>query len=165
VDPAINLLQAARKEGAVVAAADAMKLPFADNSIDFVYTIGVLHHLPGREAQEAACREVARVLKPGGRMMIHETNPHNPLFRFYMGYMFPILKTIDDGTEHWLETDRWKNVDGLRMAALTHFTFLPDFVPRALMGPFRAFERFLESSARARPFSVHYMVTLEKPCN
>jgi len=162
IDPAINLLQSARKAGAIVAVGDALRLPFADNSLDFVYTIGVLHHLPGKEAQAAACREVARVLKPGGRFMIHETNPRNPLFRFYMGYAFPILKTIDDGTEYWLETERWNHVPGLQLVKLAHFTFLPDFVPRMFMGPFRALERSLENSQRSRPYSVHYMATLEK---
>lgn len=49
---------------------DAEQLPFADESFDFVYSWGVLHHSPNT-AQ--AVREIFRVLRPGGvaRVMIY----------------------------------------------------------------------------------------------
>lgn len=47
--------------------ADATRLPFADNSIDCVYSFGVLHHIP---EIEQVVREIHRVLKPGGKVMI-----------------------------------------------------------------------------------------------
>ena len=46
---------------------DAEALPFADDSFDFVYSNGVLHHSPDTEKGIA---EVHRVLKPGGRAVI-----------------------------------------------------------------------------------------------
>ena len=78
--------------------------------------MGVLHHLPGPEAQARALGEVARVLRPGGRFMVHESNPKNPLFRFYMGYVFPVLKSIDEGTEHWIHPRHWAGMPGLDAA-------------------------------------------------
>jgi len=161
VDASHELLRLARRGGATVATASAMQLPFPDQSLDFVYTVGVLHHLPGPEAQTAACQEVARILKPGGRFIVHESNPRNPLFRFYMGYVFPLLKTIDEGTEWWIETDRWKMLPGMELSSLRYFTFLPDFIPNALMGPFVKVERWLERS-RYNPHSVHYMAVLTR---
>lgn len=46
---------------------DATRLPFADNSIDCVYSFGVLHHIP---EIDRVVSEIHRVLKPGGRLMI-----------------------------------------------------------------------------------------------
>jgi uncharacterized membrane protein YbhN (UPF0104 family) len=82
IDFSERLLRYAAKNGVPVAAGDALRLPFADDSFDTVYTIGVLHHLQGPNEQRAACREVQRILKPGGRFLVHESNPRNPLFRF-----------------------------------------------------------------------------------
>lgn len=161
LDYAYGLLKFAKSNGGAVVNGSATALPFADNSVDFVYTIGVLHHLPTRADQLRACQEVARVLKPGGRFMVHETNPRNPVFRFYMGYVFPILKSIDEGTERWLLPRRWSNLNGLELVDVRYFTFLPDFIPRRLMRPFLQFERWLERSP-LRPYSVHYMAVLQK---
>jgi hypothetical protein len=79
-----------------------------------------------------------------------------------MGYVFPVLSRIDEGTERWLAPRRWRETPGLRLEAIEHFTFLPDFLPRAVMPPFLALERRLETSPMAR-FSVHYQATLRKP--
>jgi len=156
VDAALGLLRQARAHEVSVAAADALRLPFRDGTFDFVYTIGVLHHLRDADAQSAAAREVARVLKPGGKFIVHETNPHNPLFRFYMGYIFPMVRTIDEGTECWIPPGFWSRLPGWTSSDIRYFTFLPDFIPRALMRPALQVERLLERSALGR-FSVHYV--------
>ena len=43
-------------------------IPFDDGSFDLIVSTLVLHHLP-REVKEAGFREVARVLRPGGRFV------------------------------------------------------------------------------------------------
>lgn len=164
LDPSVGLLAVGQQRlgPSPVLAGSALELPFADGSLDFVYTIGVLHHLPGREAQQVALGEIERVLKPGGRFLVHESNPRNPLFRFYMGYLFPILKSIDEGTEWWIDPRFWEGVGTLELEDVRYFTFLPDFTPRALMGPAVAFERLLEQGP-TRAYSAHYMAVLQKP--
>ncbi len=47
--------------------ASALDLPFADNSFDIVFSHGVLHHIP--EIGKAQS-EIARVLRPGGRLIV-----------------------------------------------------------------------------------------------
>jgi len=160
-DASRGLLRSAQRAGAAVAASDARRLPFRDGSLDFVYAVGVLHHLTGGDAQADAAREVARVLRPGGRFIVQETNTRNPLFRFYMTYVFPLLRTIDEGTEQWIPPASWSASPALRLEGLRYFTFLPDWVPRALLAPLLSVERRLEAGRFAH-FAVHYMAALRK---
>jgi SAM-dependent methyltransferase len=57
----------ASPEGVDFQAAPAEKLPFADGEFDFVWIFDVLEHV---EKPEPVLREVARVLRPGGRFHI-----------------------------------------------------------------------------------------------
>ena len=50
--------------------ADARELPFPDATFDAVVSSLVIHNIPGREQRARAIREIARVLKPGGRVAI-----------------------------------------------------------------------------------------------
>src|SRR5439155_23842819 len=54
---------------------DAQRLPYADDAFDAAILITVLGEIPARDA---ALREVARVLKPGGRLVVGELfgDPH-----------------------------------------------------------------------------------------
>jgi SAM-dependent methyltransferase len=161
IDPSWGLLAEGRARGNPLLAGDALNLPFADASLDFAYCVGVLHHLPGRDAQARAYREIARVLKPGGVFLIHESNPTNPLFRFYMGYLFPILKSIDEGTEWWIHPNQPGAASLFTRERVHYFTWLPDFTPRAFMSAALSVERLLERGPFHR-YSAHYMAVLRK---
>lgn len=50
-----------------VVQADLQQLPFAPESFDFIYSLGVLHHLPN---PKAAFHYLLRFLKPGGEIQI-----------------------------------------------------------------------------------------------
>ena len=58
----------AENEAANFVQADLYNLPFAFESFDFIYSIGVLHHLPD---PEGAFRNLLRYLKPGGEIQIY----------------------------------------------------------------------------------------------
>lgn len=52
---------------ATVQYGDACAIPFEDNTFDYVYSHGVIHHM---DRPELASREILRVLKPGGRFNV-----------------------------------------------------------------------------------------------
>jgi SAM-dependent methyltransferase len=51
---------------------DARKLSFPDSSFDVVLSNLCIHNIPDREGRAQACREIARVLKPGGTALISD---------------------------------------------------------------------------------------------
>jgi SAM-dependent methyltransferase len=51
---------------------DVRDLPFPAGSFDAVVSCLALHRLPDRDARDQACREIARVLRPGGRVGLLE---------------------------------------------------------------------------------------------
>ncbi len=65
--------------------ADAEQLPFDDASFDYIWSWGVIHHSPNTIA---CANEIARVLKPGGRLGIMLYHDHslynwiNVIFRY-----------------------------------------------------------------------------------
>ena len=53
-------------------------LPFEDGSFDIIFTACVFHHIDHAE-HDRLLREIRRSLAPGGRFIIFEHNPYNPL--------------------------------------------------------------------------------------
>lgn len=150
------------RDDCAVRVGSALAVPAPDEGLDFAYTINVLHHLPSTDAQQAAFAEVLRVLKPGGVLFLHEINTTNPLFRFYMGYVFPSLNCIDEGVERWLLPRELGALTPAPVVEVQYFTFFPDFMPQTLVRWLAPVERWLEQSA-LRSYSAHYMAVLRKP--
>ncbi len=69
-------LENARREGVServdVKTGDMRKMPFADGSFDVVVSNVAIHNVYEREGRENTMSEIARVLKPGGRVVIHD---------------------------------------------------------------------------------------------
>ena len=68
--------------------ADATCLPFADNSMDCVYSFGVLHHIP---EINKVIGEIYRILKPGGVVMIACYH------KWSVSHLFWLLKGLCNG--------------------------------------------------------------------
>jgi 2-polyprenyl-3-methyl-5-hydroxy-6-metoxy-1,4-benzoquinol methylase len=137
-------------------------LPFADSTFDFIYAINVLHHVVDESVRRTILSELVRVLKPGGIFFLHEINTANLLFRFYMSYVYPLLRAIDEGTEFWIHPDRLPQAPGGRWETdVDFFTFLPDFLPGSITRLMAGAESRLEQS-RFRRWSAHYVARFVK---
>jgi malonyl-CoA O-methyltransferase len=84
VDVAAGMLVVARRAcpGATILEAPAEALPFGDGAFDLVTACLAFHHFPD---QTAFAREAARVLRPGGTLLIAEPRFASPLRRFLNG--------------------------------------------------------------------------------
>jgi SAM-dependent methyltransferase len=75
---------------------DAHALPFRDDSFDRIIALNVFEHL---HDPHVAAHEIYRVLKPGGRAVVHTAflQPlHEPPFHFY--------NATEYGVRHWFES-------------------------------------------------------------
>lgn len=80
LSPAVAARAAARVPvGAVVS--DVRSLPFPDGTFDGVLSTSTLDHFDDTREIDAALRELARVLRPGGVLVVTLDNPRNPLVR------------------------------------------------------------------------------------
>ncbi|KAF5272459.1 hypothetical protein FQR65_LT04927 [Abscondita terminalis] len=69
-DKSTRLCELAREKNNEVIVVDNLTLPFRDESLDAVLSIAVVHHLATTERRIRALRELARVLRIGGRIII-----------------------------------------------------------------------------------------------
>jgi len=78
---------------------DALALPLADASVDVVSIAFGLRNLPD---YEAGVREMARVLRPGGRLVVLEFMPPRGAallaYRVYLGAVLPVAGRIISGS-------------------------------------------------------------------
>lgn len=125
---------------------DAEKTEFSENSFDVIHEYGALHHLE----LNAAFKELARILKPGGKVVCTEALRHNPVIHWYRGKT-PQLRT-DWEVEHILgvpEIMQGKkffkeiNVRFFHLAALAAVPFRKTSLFRPLLAFFEAVDSIL----------------------
>jgi SAM-dependent methyltransferase len=68
--------------------ADAEKLPFSNSSFDLVWSWGVIHH---SSRFERCLEEIARVLRPGGRLLLMVYYRPSLVYYFHCGFIRGIL--------------------------------------------------------------------------
>ncbi|XP_060084331.1 uncharacterized protein LOC132563605 [Ylistrum balloti] len=71
LDICCPLVESARTKGHEVLVADNLKLPFRSGLFDAVISVGVIHHFATTERRIEAIRELARIVRPGGQMMLY----------------------------------------------------------------------------------------------
>lgn len=110
------------------AAADVRELPFRDASFDAVYSMGTIEHF---EETEQAVKEIARVLKPGGRAIVGVPNRHDPFLRPLLATVLQTLGLYAYGFEKSYSRRALRDMlerAGLGVAAETSILFIPGWL-------------------------------------
>jgi ubiquinone/menaquinone biosynthesis C-methylase UbiE len=128
LDISIKMLKSARKchsEGRFLfVQGDATRLPMAQDSVDTVVMLGGIHHVNNRMA---LFREIARILKPGGRFLFREPVSDFVVWRWLRAIIYKLSPTLDEKTERPLlydETQLRLKSAGLRLIEWKTFGFL-----------------------------------------
>ncbi len=82
---------AARGLAAEFLQADVLHVPLEDESADVIFSEGVLHHT---DSTEAAVAELARLLRPGGRIMFYVYRTKGPVREFTDDYVRDQLQPL-----------------------------------------------------------------------
>ncbi len=75
-DLAAGMVRQSRRKGLLACQGAAERLPFADGTFDGILVVDAFHHF---HDQPPAVREMLRVLRPSGRLLIAEPNIRHPL--------------------------------------------------------------------------------------
>ncbi|OMJ17862.1 tRNA (carboxymethyluridine(34)-5-O)-methyltransferase [Smittium culicis] len=65
-----GLVDIATSKGHDCMVSDCLHLPYKSNSLDFAISIAVIHHMSTPERRQEAIKELVRVVKPGGKILI-----------------------------------------------------------------------------------------------
>jgi protein-L-isoaspartate O-methyltransferase len=100
LDHTMNRAREAGRSNVVATQGDATDLPYGDDSIDAVVLTGVLGEIPDRAT---ALGEIARVLKPGGRLVVGELfgDPHFTTFKSLQGQCGDATLLLQGHSGNW----------------------------------------------------------------
>ena len=125
IDLSPGMLSKAKERGLTVQEADCTKLPFEDASFDVACSFKVLAHVPDFDA---ALREMVRVVRPGGHIVVDVYNrhslrygikrlfgPRNTSTSFDEAAIGTRFWTLDDAKDHLPARTRLKDVAGIRV--------------------------------------------------
>jgi len=142
---------------------DGTRLPFKSNYFDFCFTINVIHHLPTRDLQDDFINEMIRVVKPKGKIFIFDLSLKNPVFSFYLKYIFPRIRSIDEGDELFFNIKKIikTTVKKTDLISVDYYSFIPDIIIRPLLNVMIKIEKLIEKTFLKR-LAMHQVIILKK---
>ena len=158
VDPSAGMLEVMRGRTPAVEAVQASgtELPFADGEFDLALSVATMHHIADAADVARALGEMARVVRPGGHVLVWDHNPRNP-------YWPHLMKRVpqDQGDERLIPLAEL--LDGLRSGGaepveVRELGLVPDFTPKRLLGAAAALERVAERTPLLRERCAHNVV-------
>ncbi|NLE44130.1 MAG: class I SAM-dependent methyltransferase [Chloroflexi bacterium] len=162
VDLSVGMLRVMQGRYDRAIQADALQLPFPEGAFDIVYTVATLHHIAEPAAIHQTTREMTRVCRAGGIVIVWDHNTRNP-------YWPIIMRRVpqDTGAERIPSTDELiAAFAALPEAVVTevhYLGFVPDFVPPSFLPVFVGLERIIESvPGLGRLLAAHNVVIVRK---
>ena len=110
------------------AVGDVRDLPYADASFDAIYSMGTIEHF---DETERAVREMARVLRPGGRAIVGVPNRHDPFLRPVLAAMLQAVGLYAYGYEKSYSRGALRQMlerAGFVVSAETAILFMPGWL-------------------------------------
>lgn len=162
IDPSQGMLDVMAREAPEVGGKRAFgdDLPFEDSTFDLVITVAALHHVAEPAAVRGTLIEMARVVKPGGRIVVWDHNPRNPYWKLLMARV-----PQDDGTERLIPEDEvlaGLKAGGAEIISSDQLGFVPDFVPPRFLPAMAKVEDRVERTPVLRRLCAHNVVTATK---
>jgi SAM-dependent methyltransferase len=110
------------------AVGDVRDLPFRDASFDAIYSMGTIEHF---DETERAVKEMARVLKPGGRAIVGVPNRYDPFLRPLLATALQAVGLYGYGYEKSYSRRALRQMlerAGLHVVAETAILFIPGWL-------------------------------------
>ncbi|HET8763380.1 MAG TPA: hypothetical protein VFM12_08175, partial [Gemmatimonadales bacterium] len=119
-----------------------------------------MHHIADRDLVRQTLREMVRVTRPGGAIVVWDHNPLNP-------YWPLIMRRVpqDNGTERLApmrELLAGLTRGGARVRRAERLGLMPEFIPHWLLPAAAALERRTEATPGLRAFCAHNVVLAGK---
>jgi SAM-dependent methyltransferase len=149
-----------RRPGFPAVQAGGGALPFADGTFALVYCVAVMHHVADPLAVRRTLLEMARVARPGGRILVWDHNPLNPYWPLLMRRV-----PQDTGAERLIplgEIVAGLRAGGARILRTAQLGLVPDFTPPPLLPAAAALETLVERTPGLRRLCAHNVVLAEK---
>jgi SAM-dependent methyltransferase len=94
VSPAVVREASARYPELDAHVGSVLALPFADGTFDAIVSNSTLDHFRSRSTLRAALVELARVIRPGGRLVVTLDNRMNPIVALRTSFLFGLLHRL-----------------------------------------------------------------------
>ena len=135
---------------------DGAALPFPDGAFDGAVTVAALHHMFDPRTVAATIREMLRVTRPGGGVVIWDHNPLNP----YWPLLMRRLPQDEEDTRLVPAGEILRAVQdaGARDVRVARSGWVPDFTPGWALGGFQRLEALLEALPLVRELAAHNVV-------
>ncbi|HZU05173.1 MAG TPA: class I SAM-dependent methyltransferase [Chloroflexota bacterium] len=157
LDPSHGMLRYGERVARYVQG-DGAALPFGDRTFDGAITVAALHHIFEPRKVAATIREMLRVTRPGGVVVIWDHNPLNP----YWPLLMRRLPQDEEDTRLVPagEILRAVRAAGADTVEVVRSGWVPDFAPRWALPAFQQLERVLEQIPLVKELAAHNVVVV-----